>query len=46
VLTGVADPKAVMGGTDAGAHMHMFCGGGGNCWKRQDEQGSRGSTED
>jgi N-acyl-D-aspartate/D-glutamate deacylase len=32
VRDGIADPNAVMGATDAGAHVHMFCGGGGNAY--------------
>jgi N-acyl-D-aspartate/D-glutamate deacylase len=30
VVRNMADPRAVMGGTDAGAHLRMFCGGGAN----------------
>ena len=30
VVRNIADPEVVMGGTDAGAHLRMFCGAGSN----------------
>ena len=32
VRRNIDDPRAVMGGTDAGAHLRMFCGAGANSY--------------
>jgi N-acyl-D-aspartate/D-glutamate deacylase len=32
VRRNLADPHAIMGGTDAGAHLRMFCGAGANTY--------------
>jgi N-acyl-D-aspartate/D-glutamate deacylase len=32
VRRNIADPHAIMGGTDAGAHLRMFCGAGANTY--------------